>query len=231
MELAERLVEGLAALRLGEPERAAGILAQVCQDPDFSAEPELRDVYARACSLHAQALLMAGEPAQARRPLRDALDALQELGDSAAIAQVRELEQQIGQAMTEQFQAMAQRRELRALASRPLEDVLADLPTPSRRADAAIRWSQGALAHGRASQAAIAAERAFTEAAACNDVRHQVLARITWSLADPDRAAEHLETARAIADAADEFNLVGAVARAASQAGIELPPPPSVDDG
>ncbi len=226
MELAQRFVDGLAALRAGEADRAATLLAEVCADPDLATAPDLRDFYARACSMRAQALLLAGRPAEARRPLRDALDVLATLGDDAALAEVTALQAQIGEAMSQDFQAMARRREQRAAAARPLAEALAAASGPAAQADAAIKWSGGALADGRPAEAADAARVAAEIAAAAGDVRHEVLARIAWSHADPSAAVAQLELARARADAADEFNLVGAVARAAEQLDVTLAPPP-----
>ncbi|TVQ91028.1 MAG: hypothetical protein EA397_11065 [Deltaproteobacteria bacterium] len=230
MTTTETLAQGVQALRDGRATEAARLLAEACADPDFATAPEVRDLYARACSLQAQALLLAGQPSKARKPLRVALDLLEALHDEEGLRKVRELEREVGEAMAEDFAAMARRREQIALSRRSLSEVLAELPAHAPRAEAMVKWSLGALADGRADQAIDAATRAVAEAASRGDVKHQVLAHIALASAEPERASAHLEAARSCADGADDFNLVGAVARAAEQAGVQLPIPDPLSD-
>lgn len=227
MVIAERLAEGFAALRAGEPAKAAELLEAVCADPTFAAQSDLRDLFARASSLHAQALLQAGEPAKAARPLRAAIDTLKTLDDQDGLAQVQQLEQQIGQAIAEDFSAMARRRQHRDLAQASLQAVVATAKDGSARAEIAIKWSDGALTDGRPADAAIAAAYAAEQAEQAGDIRNLVFACIAWARADSQAAARQLEFARDAADAADETNLVAAVAKSAESLGIVLHPPPS----
>ncbi len=227
MDLAMTLAEGVQALREGDPGRAVPLLRTVVDDPDLSTDPDFRDIHARACSLLAQALLESGEPGSARRPLQQALEHLEALGDTEGQAAVKALQQRVGEAISEHFQAAARRRELRALADRPVEDVLQGVSDPIRRAALLVRKATAALEVQRLADAATLAEAARDQAASVGDVRHQVLAGLALARARPAEAARHLEAARAVADAADEANLVGAVAQAAAELGIDLTPPPA----
>ena len=225
MAVTDTLAAGVQALRDGQAEEAARLFDEACSDEAFSTQPDLRDLYARACSLHAQALLFAGRPARARKPLRRALDLLEALHDDDGLQAVRALEKQVGEAMAEDFAAMARRREQQALSRRSMDEAVAGIEAASVRAEILVKWGLGALSDGRADEAGAAAHRAIAEAQSCGNIKHEVLARLALASIEPDRAVAHLEAARACADAADEFNLVGAVARAAEQAGVSLPAP------
>lgn len=225
MHITSTLAAGVQALRDGQADEAARLFDEACADQAFATQSDLRDLYARACSLHAQALLFAGRPAQARKPLRRALDLLESLHDEAGLQEVKELERQIGEAMAEDFAGMARRREQHALARRSISEVLDGVDSPSTRAELLVKWSLGAFADGRQQQAAQAAYQAIDQARQGADLKHEVLARIALASIEPMSAVSHLESARARADSANEFNLVGAVARAADQAGLTLPSP------
>jgi hypothetical protein len=227
VEVAERLAAGVQALKEGEPAKAATFLRDVFEDDLFAQDPDLRDLYARTCSLYAQALLWSGQPAQARRPLRIALDLLAELRDTEGTHQVKALESQVAEAITRDFEASAKRRELKAMTDRTLEDTLSTSTDPLIQADLALKWSNGALVAGRTDDAIRAARIAVELGTGLSDPRHEVLARIAWAYASSPEAQEQLELAHARADSANDFTLVGAVARAASELSILLKPPGS----
>lgn len=225
MDLAQQLAEGVQALRDGRPEEAATLLEQVARDPDFVAAEDLRDVRARALSLWAQALLESDRASQARVPVQDALELLEALGDEHGLTEVRALQTRIGEAISAAFQRAARSRELKALAERPLADVLAGVTDPARRLDLHVRRTTAALEAGRPDEAAALARDAIARASELEDVRHGVLARIALAQASAPEADEALSAARDLADDANEPNLVAAVARAAEELGITLPSP------
>ncbi|MFK7931587.1 MAG: hypothetical protein AB8H79_25630 [Myxococcota bacterium] len=223
MDLAFQLTEGLQALREGRPKDAVELLAPVATDDELAAAEELQDIYARVCSLYAQALLESGRPSEARVPLRAALEALTALGDADGTRAVTELQEQIGVAITADFQEQARRRTLRALADKDPDELLAGVTSPEQKAALLVERATAAVSAGRPTEATTLAHRARDFAIEHADVRHVVLAGMVLAQAQPELALQHLEDARRRADEADEFNLVGAVAKAAEAAGLALP--------
>lgn len=221
--LATQLAEGVQALRDGDAVRATELLAPVAEDSDLAAAHDLADVRARVQTLYAQALLQAGQASRARHPLATARELLTELGDEAGLAAVAELEQQIGEAISAAFAARGRARSIRAETDRELEDRLDSVP-PSARPALLVERATARLDAGDASGARPLASRALDLATQASDVRHQVLAGLILARAstDPEEARDYLQQAHRRADLADEFNLVGFVAKAASEAGIPL---------
>jgi tetratricopeptide (TPR) repeat protein len=224
-DLAQQLADGVNALRDGRPERAVECLGPVVDDDDLAASDDLRDIFARACSLYAQALLHAGRPSEARRPVRRALELLEAIGDTGGIAAVQDLQAQIAQAIADDFAASANRRRLRALAEQPVDQVLDGVEDLARHAPLLVERAAAALEVGRGPEAVDIARRAVDAAQATGDLRHEVLARLTWARADPSATAEQLQVAHQAADRHDDFTLVGAIARAAEELGHAIAPP------
>ncbi len=93
--LAARLAGGLRLLRDGKAAEAAAELEIVCRDPDLASARDLRDVRARAMSLHAQALWKSGRPADALPYLEAGLRLARALGDVEGTQEIEALRQQI----------------------------------------------------------------------------------------------------------------------------------------
>lgn len=224
MDLAQRLAEGVSALREGRAAAAAELLEPVATDPELAGSAELRNIYARVSSLYAQALLESGRPAAARVPVRAALDALSRLGDAVGTRVVTQLQERIAEAIAANFQDQARQRALRELAKRDPEELLAEFSTIEAKLPVMVKRANAARVVGDWTLARELGHRAAALADGAGDTRHFVLATILLAEVEPELAMQHLERARRRADAADEFNLVGAVAKAAAAAGVELPP-------
>jgi tetratricopeptide (TPR) repeat protein len=227
-DLARDLASGVAALRKGDFVAAVDPLRAVATHADLAQTEDLRDIWARANSLYAQALLGAGRPGEARVPLRRALDALSALGDAEGVAEVEALQAQVGTAMADLFQAQARRRSARRLADQPWEQLVDGVTDPERRASLLLERASAALDLGRAVEARSIADVALDVARAAQDVRHTVMAHLalarTFSADDPASTVAHLELARAEADHADETALVGIAAKAAAELGFPFSP-------
>jgi len=221
-DLPARILAGIEALREGRPAEAAEALRQVAEDRDFAAAEDLPDVRARVFSLLAQALLEADRPREAEPWARRALSATEALGDEQGALQIRALHQRIFAAATDALRAEQAARQAATLAATPLEEVLAGLDTDAARAPALVAKANAEVDAGRAESGAEIARAALRAARAAEILREEVLARLTLARALPAEAEVHLQAAWARAEAADEFNLVGAVARAAELAGVKL---------
>jgi len=218
--LPQRLAEGVAALRDGKASQAVDLLQPVAESADLAAAEDLRDIRARVLTLYAQALLAAGRASDARRPLFDARELLQALGDPDGMAAVEELQTHVSEAISERFQAAARRRTLTALAERDVDELLADTPA-DRQLEVLVERATAALEVGRPAEAEALARRALPRAEEGLDLRHQVLSLLVLA-----RCAEHphawLEEARRRADEADAFNLLGFVVKTADDLGLTL---------
>jgi len=220
-DLAERVRRGVEALRAGRHAEAVTELEPVARDPEFEAAPDLADVRARVWSLLAQALHDGGRSREAEPWARKALAAAESEGDKAGAAVVRALHQAIFTAATEAAKADRAAKDARRLAATPLADVLATL-TDEHAASTLVAKAVADLDDGRPADGAVAARLGLERATQAGNVREEVLARLALARALPDEASEHLRAAWVAADAANEFNLVGAVARAAELAGVAV---------
>lgn len=205
--LGAKLAEGLAALKAGRPADAVPLLAEVCDG--LRDAPDLKDIRARALSLLAQALLGTGRPAEALTPADAALRLAHEVQDPEGVTEIEALRAQLAEAAT------------KVPASRPPAR-----PIGEREAllhDAGIH-----LDAGRADEAVRLATRALRLAEEAGNVRIQVLARLVLARAAPEGAVAELQAAHALADANDDFTLVGTIARTATLLGVRLPSEPVV---
>jgi hypothetical protein len=220
-QLAARVRSGVDALRSGRPADAVAALEPVARDPDFESQPDLADVRARVWSLLAQALHEGGRSREAEPWARKALAVAEGEGDREGVAAVRALHQAIFSAATEAARAERGARDARLLAATPLAEVLATLD-PEHAASTLVAKAVADLDDGRPDDAAPVARMALERATEAGDVREQVLALLALARAVPAEASDHLRAAWSVADAAAEFTLVGAVARAAELAGVEV---------
>lgn len=220
-DLAERVRRGVEALRAGRPAEAVLELDPVARDAEFQEAPDLDDVRARVWSLLAQALHDTGRSREAEPWARKALGAAESQGDRAGALAVRALHGAIFAAATDAAKAERAALDARKLAATPLAQVLAGL-SPEHAASTLVAKAVADLDDGRPEEAAEAALLGLDRARETGDVREAVLARIALARARPAEAHAHLHAAWLVADEAGEFNLVGAVARAADLAGVAL---------
>lgn len=222
-ELADRLLEGVAALRADRAADAVAPLLAVASDPELAAAGALADIRARACSLLAQALLRTDRPDDASPWIDEALRILRSLEDREGLARVGELRREVLEARQQAATRAQGEARSRRLAATPLDDILATVTAPPALLDVLIRKANADADDGRPGDALPIAERALGLADELRDVRGQVLARMSIARAVPDRAAQLLVEAWSVAERAGEPTLVGAVARAAELAGVPLP--------
>ncbi|MEZ4241285.1 MAG: hypothetical protein R3F59_35035 [Myxococcota bacterium] len=219
--LGRALAEGIEALRRGQHRQAATALAAVCDDRAFARAADLADVRARALSLCAEALLGAGQPQQAMARAQSALVLARRLGDTLGVQDIEQLQQRIARAAPGPRAGGGGAADA-SLLEVPADEVdrkLAGAP-PELRADWLQRWAAAAASAGRTRDAAAALDRALHEATEV--LRVQVLARIALAALRPADAGALLQRALDLARDADQHTLVGAVARAAAQAGVAI---------
>lgn len=221
--LAQRFAEGIAALQAEDWSTAIAALHDVTADPDLAAASDLADVRARACSLHAQALLESGRPHDAERPCREAIRILRGLRDRAGLTEVRALQDRIVKAIAHDAEQAQRLAEMQRVAATPLDALLAGASSTHERIEVLVRKAHAHADTGEPAAGMTVARQAVEEADAAGDVRQRVLARIAWSRTSPDEASAILVQAASLAGDAEEFNLVATVARAAEVAGVTLP--------
>lgn len=227
MEAADRLAQAMDALRAGRWVDAEADLAVVRAALTAAQDPELRDISARVCSLHAQALHALGRLADADRACRDALRLLRALGDRAGMDQVRSLQDVIVRGLAHDAEARQRQVEQTRIASTPLAELLVDATTPLARAEVLTKKATALTDTGDPDAARPLAVEAVALASAGGDVTWEVMARIALArVSPPDVAAAELAAALHAADAANEFNLVATLARAAEVIGVPLPTHP-----
>lgn len=222
MTVADAVREGVAALRRGDPQAAIPLLRSAAEDADFNAAEDLADLRARVLSLLAQACLEAGQSSEAENWIRQALRVAKRLGDEAGLVEIRALQSRVLQAAMDDHRKREERREQARIAATPLERLLEGVTEPHARAAVYIQKANAEIEVDRPGDAVALAAEAVRLADDAGAVREKVLARLTLARADADRAATLLPEAWKIASDADEFNLVGAVAKAAELAGVPL---------
>ncbi|MBW1878033.1 MAG: hypothetical protein JRI25_17465 [Deltaproteobacteria bacterium] len=221
--LPERIHAGVEALREGHPAAAVEALEPVAADPTFVARDDLVDVRARVYSLLAQALLGAGRARDADPWARDALDLVVRLGDRRGEAEILALQREIQSASTQAIQRLATERESRRIAQTPVDVLLSGARDPVEQAALLVKKANAEADAGREEGGASFARRALEQALSANALREEVLARLSVARCDRAAAEEELVAAWRRAEAADDFTLVGVVARAAELAGVALP--------
>jgi len=220
-QLARQLLAGLKALRSGDAQRAAETLSAVCNDRALSDSDELADVRARACSLYAQALLKSDRVPDATHWVEEAVRLSRRVGDPDGLREVEALRDQIRAAAPPAPDPVAAARSER-LAATPIETLEERVRRPVGLVELLLAKANADLDAGRPHDALPIAERARNGAISMGDVRLEVMTRLTVARADPDNAQEELDAAHRAALAADEFNLVTAVARAATAHGMTV---------
>lgn len=217
------MLSGVEALRAGRHEEAVAALLEVASDPELAAADDLRDVRARACTMLAQALIAAGDPDASGTWLDEAERLLAAVGDAAGLAEVRGLRRERGDALTDRARKAQAKQRLAELARIPLDELRGRASSPAMLQDLLVQKANAEVEAGRSDEAASVAREAVALAVELDSVRGEVLARLSLARAAPATATDELTAAWRRAERANEFNLVGAVARAATLAGVELP--------
>ena len=221
--LGESVRRGLEAMRAGEPHAAIEHLLLAAEHPEFERQEDMRDLYARVCSVLAQCLLETGEPGEAQRWLHRAMRVLRDMEDSDGIAEIQALNRDILTALIQRRKAHNTREDLLAIADTPVEELLASTDSAEQKADKLIQKANGEFEAGRHETAVAFAEEALAIAIDCGAIRETVFAQLSIARAEPKRAQEAIYEAWAFADKANEHNLVSIIATAATQAGVPLP--------
>lgn len=183
-------------------EDGAAVLALAPEALALSADN--RSLRARVLAWLGQAEMLCGNYKAAGQAVRQSIAIATELGDKDDVLQLKALSAQI----TMRRQAAA------GLMASPLPIDLPD--TPVARANAVI-------AAGDHLRGEMMAREARERARAAGDPREEVMALLAMARI-PERAAEAILEAAAVADASDDMNLVTAVAQAAKAAGVQIPP-------
>lgn len=215
------LMAGVEACRDGRMSDAVEPLSTAMTA--LADQPDLRDFYARACSLLAQARLETGDARGARQAAHAAMRACRDVSDLEGLAEVRALDERIAAELDSDRRAELARARATELAAETADVVESKAASPLARADALLKHAGALKAHERFAEAAHSAERAIANADAAESVREQTLARIALAEVDATRATTVLREALELADRADETTLIGLVARAAELADVALP--------
>ncbi len=227
--MAAGLLAAFEALRRGDPEGALAALdaAGLCADALVEADRrgDAPGTRARAWSYRAQALRALARVEEADRALVAAIRAAKQAGDAAGVAQLRELQASVVASLAAERIAQAERTKDAHLADTPDDVLLAGATDGVERAARHLRKCEALRASGRLTDAAAQAERGAAEADRAGATRESVLTRLALVTLRPEAVTAHLHAAHAIADAADDTNLIAAVAQAARASGVRLPAP------
>lgn len=211
----ERLRDAWEALRTRRPSEALAILEAL--------EETGRPGYdGRLHAWRAEALEALGRLDRASAEATRAIRIARAAEDADALNAFRALNQRILASLAAVQLAEQERKKDAHLADVDEAQLIAGLDGPARAA-ALTRRAQALIDAERRAEAVEVARRAF--GAADGDPREQVLALLCETRAEPDRALLLLARAHAVADAADDPNLIAAVARAARGVGVRLPSP------
>lgn len=166
---------------------------------------------ARRLAWRAQALRALGRAEEGAREVIAAIRVAKALGDAPAVAELRALHADLARSVAALRAAEAGARADQALAAQ--DD--ADLDADARLRKALVLHAAGDVAAAARLARAVAAEAAGP--------KEQVLARLALARIEGDATALH--EAHALADAADDQNLLTAVAQTARQLGLALAAP------
>ena len=222
--VARLLLHGVTALREDRVQEAVEALTGVCADPDLKDASDLADVRARALSLLADACLRAGQVDRADSATREALRILRASGDAAGVAEVQSVWARVTTARQDAASEIRHKdaaERLRGTSLRELRERYGGNPT--QLADVLIKKANAEAEDGSAQIGLVAAEEALELGRQSQSIRSEVFALLSIARLAPERAKSALLNAWKCAERANEFNLVGAVARAADAQEIRLP--------
>ena len=196
----EGLAAAYAALQAGNAAEALGLL-KALPTPDPADQ-------ARAHAWRAQALRALGRAEEGAREVIAALRIAKARGDADGVAALRALPTDIARSVARLRTAEEGQRR---------DQALLDIDDAALDTDGRLRRAFALLAAGRKREASTLVRRVAIEA---TELRDQVLSRLALARVDDDDAALH--EAHALADEADDHNLLTAVAQTARQLGKSL---------
>lgn len=212
----EELRQAVRDMELGRPAEALPVLSA-------SLGTELPPpVRARVMGLRAQALLMLARPQEARDQVREALKLTRSLGDARGLEQLRGLNGQIYGALAHEAEQSRLRNEERAEMALTDEELLAKAPDEAGRAMVFVRRASFLADEGADEESLAAAKEGLRRAQEHGGPREKVLALLAIARIERAQARSLLQRAHAVADEAEEAQLIAAIARAARSEGIEL---------
>lgn len=214
----ERIHAAYTALREGRFQDALDAL-------DALALADRPGAQGRVHAFRAQALEGLGRVEEAERQAADAVRFARKAGEDEGVAAVRALHQRLLQGLAAKKAAAAESAADAPLADTPDEVLLARTEDAAARAALLVRKANALVDAGRRDEAVSVIHLAVSWARRASDPREEVFARLCEVRATPGEAARILAEAHAVADTADDFNLITAVARAARAAGVRLAPP------
>lgn len=213
--LAQRLLVGIEHLRNQRPAAAVAPLREVVEG--LAEAADLVDVRARALSLLAQAYLETDRADLAKPPIDEALSIAPPSEDRSVL---EELASRIRARVTVDDQAKVHSARLANLTVAEIEARSRD---PRTRTEVLVRKANAETDVGRPDAARAIAERAIVDAMTLDDVKLEVLARLSLARAVPDLAAREIERSLRAADRLGDTTLITAVVKAAESHGVEVP--------
>jgi hypothetical protein len=206
------LAAAIKALRTNQPEEAIAALS-------IALESNLPDALAaRATSLRAQAKLMSGDLGASMVDWREAWRQVLALGDTHGQEALKGLRAQIAQARAQKSAEQVHRDRARQSLAEDLDAKLEGTSSLEDRLNLLVERANALMDCDQPREGLKIALQALLEADTAKppSVRTQVLARLCALRAQPEKGPEFLEKALALADEAEEPQLIGAVARAAN---------------
>lgn len=189
--------------------------------------PDRPAAAARVASFRAQALDGLGRLPEAERAAAEAVRLAKKVGDVDGWNATRTLHARLLASLAATETAARARAADRPLVDIPDETLLAEAPAPSPgispRAAVLIRKANALADAERDAEALTTVLRAEAEARAAGDTRESVFAILCQVRVARSDAEALIRRAHAVADAADDPNLITAVAHAARAAGVRLP--------
>jgi hypothetical protein len=208
------LQRAIGSLRRGEPSLAVTDLKVLLADEAFSQATDLVDIRARAFSYLAQAQLETETFDSAREAAEQALVLTKQIQDNRGEQEVLTLLRRISAQQLKSLRVTGSIRQHEA--SSAIQPLMDDGPETSGTAfllkQSALKLSQ----HHTEEAEGLAQQVLQTRGVSSKET---VIARLLLAHIHPKTAGRHLESAWQTADAADDFNLVQAVAKTAEQLG------------
>jgi len=206
------LLEGMNQIKSGSHDTACrNIKAALEMGLDVATE-------GRAYSMLAQSQLALEKYDDAKGSLRKSIRRAHDVGDKEALPALHQMMAEISGGQAKENILTSRRERQNEVAETSLDSLLEETSDPNERLDVTLEKADSLTIGGEFEQA-IELAKSVLEDAQSDDIqstRHQVLALIAIANATPENPGPTLERARAIADSANEFNLVTAVVKAAN---------------